>query len=450
MALVVLVLFGTPMVRAADAPAGDPLAVPDGGPAELVAFIQGLARQRPHDAESQTKMRNAILKAAERILAAEPNDEQLLFAAQVKAAMLQDPQELTAFEAKLKKAGHKAAARVVHLRLLLLQLEQAGNEAAFIESLDEVKKLLAGPLQPSDAEVAMQAAQIAETKGNDRQAGETYEGLAKLLAAEPKFAGIVQQMQACARRLKLVGNTMRLEGKTLDGKDLDWAKYRGKVVLIDFWATWCGPCMAEIANIKVNYEKYQRQGFEVIGISLDDLSSQELAEFVKKEGVHWTICRDADSSQRMAAYYGIRGIPQLILVGRDGKVVSLNARGPNLGPLVEKALAAGGNVAAVADDETPTKPKKEDEATKLKLEKERKKAEELAALKEKREQALAQAKARQLRTWTDASGKFKITAKFRGMANQIVKLELEDGKLISLPLEKLSDDDQECIRQRKY
>ena len=144
---------------------------------------------------------------------------------------------------------------------------------------------------------------------------------------------------------------MRLEGKTLDGKDLDWAKYRGKVVLIDFWATWCGPCRAEIPNIKDNYEKYQRQGFEVIGISLDQMSSRELAEFVKKEEVPWTICRDADSPQSMAAYYGIRGIPQMILVGRDGKVITLECPRSALGPLVEKALAAAGNMARVADDE---------------------------------------------------------------------------------------------------
>ncbi len=231
----------------------------------------------------------------------------------------------------------------------------------------------------------------------------------------------------------------------LDGPDktrtVTKAELAGKVVLIDFWATWCGPCRAEIPNIKDNYEKHQREGFEVIGISLDQMSGRELAEFVKKEEVPWTICRDADSSQSMAAYYGIQGIPQMILVGRDGTVITLNARGSALGPMVEKALGAAGSTARVADDEGRAKVKKE---------KDRNKAVELAALKEKREQAAAKAKAVQPRTWTDASGKFHVTAKFRGMANKVVKLEREDGSVISLPLEKLSDDDQECIRERKY
>jgi hypothetical protein len=213
-AMVLLVLFGTMTVRAAD-PASDPYAVPEGGPQELVAFIQGLARTRPHDAESAAKLRAAVSKAADAILAGKPNDEQLMVAVEAKSAMLQDPQELAAFEAKLKKAGKKDAARIVHRQILIVQLQQINTEEAFTQALQEVKKFLGAGLQPGDEQLALQAAAISERTGNDKLAGDTYESMAKLLAADPKFAQAAQQMQATCRRLKLVGNPMRLEGKKL-------------------------------------------------------------------------------------------------------------------------------------------------------------------------------------------------------------------------------------------
>ena len=101
--MLLLVLLATPTVQAADRPAADPLAVPKGGPEDQVAFIEALKKLKPTDPEMQAKVRDAALKSAERILAAKPNSEQLLFAVQTKAAILKDPQELTAFEEKLEE-----------------------------------------------------------------------------------------------------------------------------------------------------------------------------------------------------------------------------------------------------------------------------------------------------------------------------------------------------------
>jgi peroxiredoxin len=295
-------------------------------------------------------------------------------------------------------------------------------------------------LQQGDAQLALRAGAIAERTGDDKLAGDTYESMAELLAGQPKLAAVAKQMQGCSRRLRLVGNTMGLEGKTLDGKSLDWEKYRGKVVLVDFWATWCGPCMAEVKNIKENYQKYHDKGFEVIGISLDKISTQQLAEFVKKEAVPWTICRDADSPRHMAGHYGISGIPNMILVGRDGKVVSLRVRGSSLGPQIEKALCGAAEVAQTPADKPDAKG-----GTDVK---DQDKAKQRDALKRKHEEN-RQSNAPKFREWTDATGKFLRTAKFRGMVVGVVKLELEDGSTISIPLEKLSDEDQEYIRQRQ-
>jgi hypothetical protein len=131
-------------------------------------------------------------------------------------------------------------------------------------------------------------------------------------------------------------------------------------------------------------------------------------------------------------------------VGRDGKVVSLNARGSALAPLVEKALAE--SPAASEDKKTPKKSSGNEEAD---LAKEKSKGKPKAEEEAKKKADEIPKVASALRTWTDSSGKFKIQAKFRGVINQKVKLEREDGSILNLPLEKLSDEDQDFVKKRK-
>src|SRR5205814_1794879 len=136
--------------------------------------------------------------------------------------------------------------------------------------------------------------------------------------------------------LTLVGNTMEVKGKTLDGKDFDLGNLKGKVVLVDFWATWCGPCVAEIPNIKKLYEKYNPQGFEVIGISLDN-GAEAPKKFMEKEEMPWPCIFDGigKDTAGLADQYGVTSIPLAILVDRKGRVVSMRARGPELTRLLE-------------------------------------------------------------------------------------------------------------------
>jgi thiol-disulfide isomerase/thioredoxin len=138
---------------------------------------------------------------------------------------------------------------------------------------------------------------------------------------------------------KLKDQPISLTGLTLAGTPVSLEKYKGKVVLIDFWATWCGPCRAEIPNILANYQKYHSAGFEVIAISVDrDLD--ELMSFVKDENPPWVVLADKHPNNResMANKFGISGIPAFILVGPDGKVLDIDCRGAKLGQRLGEAF----------------------------------------------------------------------------------------------------------------
>ena len=165
--------------------------------------------------------------------------------------------------------------------------------------------------------------------------------------------GRLPMLEGLLRRLDLPGNQIELAGTFLDGTKLDWASYRGKVVLVDYWATWCGPCRAEVPNVLENYLKYHDKGFDVIGISLDE--TREAAEgYVQQTNIPWPSIFSEVESERgwqapMAVKYGITGIPTAILVDQEGKVVSMNARGPQLGALLEKLLGKPGEEAAAVE-----------------------------------------------------------------------------------------------------
>lgn len=195
--------------------------------------------------------------------------------------------------------------------------------------------------------------QSLEESGKTSSAIECYEKLSELLSESdnPGLNGLSVTLKGFVRGLQLPGNFMELSGTTLSGKPLDWDSYRGKVVLVDFWATWCGPCVEELPNVKRLYRLYHEKGFEVLGISLDE-DRRQLDAFIERYEIPWTSLLEADPEDRgwkhpLAIRYGIRAIPAAILVDEDGKVVSIAARGPELAAQLEKLLGPAENDAPV-------------------------------------------------------------------------------------------------------
>ena len=130
-----------------------------------------------------------------------------------------------------------------------------------------------------------------------------------------------------------------LVGTDLNGKQVSLADYKGKVVVLDFWATWCGPCKGEIPNLKAQYEKYHAQGVEVLGISLD-FKKETLTQYIEDNKLPWAQVYDYDLGQDSnTVHYGVKGIPFMLIIGKDGKVAAVNAGGEELEPALKAALA---------------------------------------------------------------------------------------------------------------
>jgi thiol-disulfide isomerase/thioredoxin len=136
------------------------------------------------------------------------------------------------------------------------------------------------------------------------------------------------------------------EAKTTDNKTVKFPDdYKGKVVMLDFWATWCGPCMREVPNVVANYDKYHSKGFEVLGVTLDDKNGLAKVKSVMSEKhMKWPQIFDGGGWQaKVAQLYDIHSIPAAFLVDGDtGKIIAKgdDVRGPGLEKAIEKALEA--------------------------------------------------------------------------------------------------------------
>lgn len=115
-------------------------------------------------------------------------------------------------------------------------------------------------------------------------------------------------------------HVLSVTGRTLTGEDFDLARYRGKLVLLDCWATWCAPCIAEMPALKKMEERFGPQGFAIVGVSLDTAATRpKVLEVLKSTGATWPQIAEANELSRRL---GCRAVPYTLLVGRDGKVIA--------------------------------------------------------------------------------------------------------------------------------
>jgi len=135
----------------------------------------------------------------------------------------------------------------------------------------------------------------------------------------------------------LVGKPLELAGNLADGNPFVWEKYRGKVVIVDFWATWCGPCRKEMPNVKALREKLKDKGFEIVGVSVDK-DEEALATYLEENEIPWETLA-GEAAGELATKYGVRGIPTMMLIDQKGNVVAVAHHVAALAPEAEKLLA---------------------------------------------------------------------------------------------------------------
>ncbi len=133
----------------------------------------------------------------------------------------------------------------------------------------------------------------------------------------------------------LKGNTigypaMDFSQPDVNGKNVSLSSYKGKYVLVDFWASWCGPCRRENPNVVAAYQKYKDKGFDILGVSFDDNKDKWLAA-IAKDNLTWTHISDLKGWQNAAGkLYGVTSIPFNLLLDKEGKILGKGLRGPEL------------------------------------------------------------------------------------------------------------------------
>ena len=127
---------------------------------------------------------------------------------------------------------------------------------------------------------------------------------------------------------------------TPDGQELSLASLRGNYVLVDFWASWCGPCLREVPNVKKIYDKFHAKGFEILGVSLDE-DKEDWINAIDKHDLNWKHVSSLKGwNCPVAQLYSVTGVPAMFLLDKDGKIIASGLRGEELIQFVENLFQA--------------------------------------------------------------------------------------------------------------
>jgi thiol-disulfide isomerase/thioredoxin len=346
------------------------LTIPEGDFGEIDTFIQKIATSESQGDTDEAQLADAkkklgvILEATDRMealikAADKPDPDQAILAERYRLMALQglsqlgDEDAVKRFAAEVAKAMNDERPEIASVgwQSYLIQklsawdsLDQAAKDEVAKKIADRVNSPTVGSLEVSIVQLIASNLDHMDDEFAAKVIEATLPVFQKSEAEDVKVALADANLEGMLRRFKLLGNPMELEGDVLGGGTFDWKSYRGKVVLVDFSATWCRPCVEEAPNVLRMYNLFKGKGFDVVAVSLDQ-TPEAAEEYVKANGIKWTTLFPKNEDDRywnhpLVKYYGVTGIPTAILLDKDGKAVNMNARGPILRDELVRLLGA--------------------------------------------------------------------------------------------------------------
>jgi peroxiredoxin len=235
------------------------------------------------------------------------------------------------FYTRFPKDNHAGKAKLTELQLLLVAAQWGDTSRQ--ARLAAVEKSLPGDPAITGQEHFEILWTVAQNSPPDK-ARPLLREIARGAAPDNMKTAAADQL----KKLDVLGKPVVLQFTAVDGRNVDLARLKGKVVLIDFWATWCGPCVGEVPNVKKTYDQFHAKGFEIVGISLDK-DKDKLTQFVADHKMEWPQFFDGLYWQnKYARQFGIESIPTMWLIDKKGALRNENARA-DLSGAVQRLLA---------------------------------------------------------------------------------------------------------------